>query len=126
MPNIAGLLGIGAPKRSSAPYTFLNTNDIYPSLIAVYDLQEGAGSFTTAASLSELQNRLPMSNISVLNNDTSNPISFVPNNETAHAIVILNRAAQDLADVSIRNWQVKNLGTGTISAGAIAITVWNE
>jgi hypothetical protein len=128
---LEGLFGSAKRQKASSPYTFKNTAELGVGGIIAFDLQEGTGDFVGARSggivnTTEYQARLPFSNISILNNDTSNPILFIPNNNPDHAITVLNRAAQDLGDVAILRWQVQNLGSGTPSAGSIIITVWNE
>jgi hypothetical protein len=119
---------LGARKRSSALYTFLNTNAITTGEEIVMDLETGLSSDFSIASgtTSEIQALIPFTNASVANGDTTNPIRLTPNNEPGHSVVALPRASADLEDMSIFRFKVTNLGSGTIAAGAVIVTLWIE
>lgn len=90
------------------------------------DLELGLGGFTCPAAVKEYRGFYPFRNVSILNNDVDYNVEFIPNNAPEHAVVVLNRGAQDLGDLGLMRFQIKNIGSGTIGSGKIVITLWNE
>lgn len=128
MVSIEGLLKKLVPekKRVSPAFTFVNTGSISGSGIARMDLELGSGNFSTNASAWEYQKHMPFVNMSILNNNVDYNIEVSTDLVPAHATRIPNRGAEVKGELELLRFKVKNLGTGTIGAEEIIITVWNE
>lgn len=112
--------------RSSSPYTFKNTASLTSGSIINFDLELALGGFTCPAAAKEYQGFMPFKNCSTFNNNVDNSIEFIRNNSPEHAVTVTNRGAQDLGDLEVMRFQVKNIGTGTIAPNDIVVTLWNE